>query len=343
MNKLTLKIPIGIVSIGLCLIILEVGLRILGTYSTFNEKTIDIGTYIYIYKHNRDTWFHTWKPNTTVDYKQSEFRYQNKYNDLGHRDVNFSEFTKDSSDFKIVCLGDSFTEGDGAPYDSTWVSQLSQILNATNTTSYSLYNAGVCGSDVIFNQKILFEELISSKPDLVIECINNSDIQDLIHRGGLERFNSNGSTTVKRGPKWETIYKFSHTFRALIRVFGGYDSNLINKKNKKELELESIHTINQTILNTAQFCLDNNIKYKAIIQPVPNEIKNNNIGFQITNTEFVIDLRLELRNFYKRNNIKNYSWEKNGHFNAKGYLVLGDIIYEKLLKSDSTIFNKNEY
>lgn len=35
--------------------------------------------------------------------------------------------------------------------------------------------------------------------------------------------------------------------------------------------------------------------------------------------------------YFDQNNIREYGWENNGHFNSKGYFVMGDVIFEKLV------------
>jgi len=75
------------------------------------------------------------------------------------------------------------------------------------------------------------------KPHLVIECINTSDILDVIKRGGNERFNDDGTTSGKVGPRWELIYKYSYVFRRITHVFFKYNRNLIKKSRKTKWDL----------------------------------------------------------------------------------------------------------
>ena len=34
----------------------------------------------------------------------------------------------------------------------------------------------------------------------------------------------------------------------------------------------------------------------------------------------------------------DYAWPINGHFNAHGYRILADVVYDEVLRSDSTFF-----
>ena len=100
---------------------LEVSLRISSKFKTPNE--ISIGFYHCQYRQKTPTWYYYYKPNWTHYYKQLEFEYTNVYNELGSREKPFIEFLNDTISDKIVCLGDSFTHGDGTSYDSSWVRQ----------------------------------------------------------------------------------------------------------------------------------------------------------------------------------------------------------------------------
>ncbi len=314
---------------------LEVSLRISGKFKTPNE--ISIGFYHCQYRQKIPTWYYYYKPNWTHYYKQVEFEYTNIYNELGSRELPFVSFLNDSNSNKIVCLGDSFTHGDGTSYDSSWVRQFEKRITGNSIKNIKLYNAGTCGSDVFFNNKLLVNDLIKMKPKLVIECANTSDVLDVIKRGGDDRFNEDGTTSGKVGPRWEIIYQYSHIFRGIIHDFFDYDENLIKKSDLLELESKAIQMIKQKTEKTALFCKKNGIPYILLIQPTPADLK----GKQIQPIKFIniltaepysINLFKPMHKYYLLHNIKDDSWDLNGHFNSKGYLVLGNIIYEELLK-----------
>jgi hypothetical protein len=45
---------------------------------------------------------------------------------------------------------------------------------------------------IFYNHKIFINKLITLKPKIVIECINSTDIIDVIWIGGNEKFKSDG-------------------------------------------------------------------------------------------------------------------------------------------------------
>lgn len=340
-------------SILLFLIVFEFLLRLSGVFTTNYEKRT--GMYICQYRAHRPNWFCTWAPNTTMNYSQKEYNFiRNNYNDLGHREINFSSFFADSSTNKVICLGDSFTEGDGAPADSTWVKSLEVLLNKTeNGKKYVLYNAGSCGSDVFFNNKILVEKLAIANPKIVIECVNSSDIYDIIYRGGKERFNADSTTTGKAGPIWEPFYEHIHTFRALVRTLGGYDNNLIKVEEKEKLMAMAIQLISEQIQDTELFCKKNGIQYILILHPTSLSLINYNpkvinaynsiaarkyknidnlVDTLLFNKSYVCNIFQPMMKFYSKNDATKFVWKDDRHFNSRGYYVMGDIIFQELIK-----------
>ena len=324
--------------------ILEISLRISGKFTTSNEKSI--GFYHCQYRQKNSSWYYYYKRNWTHYYKQVEFEYTNVYNELGSREKPFISFLNDTISNKIVCLGDSFTHGDGTCYDSSWVRQFERKINKKSTTKTRLYNAGTCGSDVFFNNKLLVNDLIKMKPKLVIECVNTSDILDIIKRGGNERFNDDRTTSGKVGPRWEIIYQYSFVFRGIIHVCFDYNDVLIKKSDYANQESKAIQMIKQKTIETALFCKKNGIPYVLFIQPIPVDLKINqaqplNFINQLAELPYSLNLFEPMHNYYNINPLEKDSWVLNGHFNSNGYLVLGNFVFEELNKNKElqTIFN----
>ena len=321
------------ISILIFLVSFEIFLRVSGKYNTRSENKT--GIYSFKYKVKKPTWYYTNKPNSSRIKKEKEWQYFNQYNEFGNREKAIDNFINDTFSIKVVCLGDSFTEGDGAPYDSSWVRLFERKLNLKDSLKYKIYNAGACGSDVFYNHKILTNKLMILKPKIVIECINSTDINDVIWRGGIERFNSDGRVSGKVGPNWEFFYCFSHVFRAFMNVFYKYNENLISENNLLLNEKAAISLIVSQVEQTAKFCLSNHIEYHLIIHPLPTElIKGNSqpIEFiqQLSHKLYVTSLFTSFSNYYKKNDLLKEYWIVNKHFNSKGYLTMGNIIFNEI-------------
>ncbi|MCF8253169.1 MAG: SGNH/GDSL hydrolase family protein [Bacteroidia bacterium] len=310
-------------------VVIEFVLRLSGNYKTPNERVV--GIYFYRYHQKGEGFLHQWKPNKLVDYEQPEFRYLNQYNEFGLREMALDSFLVDSGSISVLCLGDSFTEGDGTPYDSTWVKRTEYLCRQNQNSKYIFYNAGVCGSDIFFNHQWQKTEIMRLKPKQIIECINTSDIDDVIWNGGVERFNTDETWSGKTGPRWEIIYKYSHLFRAIVHIFLRYNNNLI-KPGGEDI---AIQKIKEELIREHDWCEENGIKYSAVLQLCPHELKTKNYSGnklfkELSKLSFVIDLSNELQTQITPKNYLKYSWPMNGHFNSIGYGILGDVIYNKL-------------
>lgn len=337
----------------LALLLLEGLLRVLHVNQTFQEAYK--GEYEYFFGQARNTWYHTWPANYDLEFGEDEFTFFNHYNDLGHREVDFSEFKADTSDTKIVCLGDSFTEGDGAPYDSSWVRILETEFKKI-APSTAVYNAGVCGSDALFDHAILRDTLLSAQPQIVIQCLNNSDITDIYYRGGTARFREDGTFKAAEPRKWEVFFKYSYLFRALLTTFTSYDRNLVNQHQLHEDEQKALEILATQVNETYNLCKENDIFYTLVILPVPGDVNywlGGNSGSRrdsfalemkfaklpnYLNPEVpVINLFQPMFDTFESVNVEAYSWERNGHYNSDGYEIVGQSIFKAL--QDSIMVN----
>jgi hypothetical protein len=147
------------------------------------------------------------------------------YNSVGIRERNITAQEIDTSNV-ILCLGDSFTEGIGAPQGSSYVRLLDTMLKIKNKNVLCV-NGGISGSDVFFEfhklEKILYN---TYKPQKVIISINDSDISDITFRGGSGRFLANGYLRYRSSaPWWEYIYSWSYICRIIAHQV--FDINYI--------------------------------------------------------------------------------------------------------------------
>lgn len=317
-------------SIFIVFCVLELLLRLSGIVAVYSEK--------------RDGFYRSMYDDRFADYYVSgstypkklesgnEYSYNRIPNNEGYSDKNW-KIAKPDSCYRIIALGDSYTEGDGAHCDSTWVKFLERKLD---NSRLEFMNAGLCGSDPIYAYHNLENNFLKYQPDLVILCINNSDINDIAISGGFERFTPEG-IKFKKAPWWEPIYAASHISRLFFRMF--YDHKLISySENECEIK-ESIEILKSTLLKFKNLSDSNSIKFVCVIHPVKYELENGTntleelISFCENNGVVCIDLYDYYINRNIDPNLNLYYWEKDGHHKAKGYELMADGIFEGLKRN----------
>lgn len=119
-------------------------------------------------------------------HKTRDFDYEVQYNRLGLRGP-LPPLHKDSGEYRIVVLGDSFAEGYGSSEDSTFPKLLQDKLRALGIKA-TVINGGVCGSNPK-SELVLYEHLLKPyAPDLVLLEANESDVEDYyvaLHQGKM--------------------------------------------------------------------------------------------------------------------------------------------------------------
>jgi hypothetical protein len=105
--------------------------------------------------------------NAHVVCETEEFSCSYRISDQGLRDRHYDE--KDASTYRILCVGDSFTMGDGVSPDETYVKVLERLLAEENLDKrVEVINAGT-GNYGVWQELIVLEEKGPAlEPDLVI-------------------------------------------------------------------------------------------------------------------------------------------------------------------------------
>jgi len=168
----------------------EILLRISCNYCTWSEA--NGGDFVPPYAIDESPHYLVREKNWSGRYTQPEFDYEIRTNSLGFRDIEHPT-AKTHGEYRILAIGDSFTEGQGAPFEQTPMRVLIHNLNHNKKHQhFTMLNAGVAGSDPFYGFRIMVDKLLAYQPDLVMIIINDSDVKDVIRRGGKERFLQNG-------------------------------------------------------------------------------------------------------------------------------------------------------
>ncbi len=170
------------VSIVVCLGLLEVVVRLVEPKEVMR----------YFYSQDDDILHHKFKPNASGRYKTNEFDTDYNINSLGLRDKEYSVRKPDNT-FRILMLGDSYTEGDGVHSHETFSKLLEdQLQTRTGPMKYEVINAGVGSYSPLLEYIYLKHYGLQLEPDLVILNFDLSDVYDDYVYTKTARFDENG-------------------------------------------------------------------------------------------------------------------------------------------------------
>jgi lysophospholipase L1-like esterase len=323
-------------SIVFALAVLELFFEISGINKTYMEKVSK--AYDSPYTPQDKTYYHAWAPGKPHLIEKPEYAYWRPTNSLGFGDREWNT-VKPKNEKRLMALGDSFTEGDGAPYDSSYVSLLNKKLLSAGDTFYVM-NAGVCGSDPFNNYIFLKNKLLVYKPDVILQVLASNDMTtDIILRGGMERFQKDGTQKFRPGPWWEPIYAVSYISRIFFKM-AGYDELL-----KKQMQPEDERWMNAAVIDLfkqySTICKQNGIRLYILLRPDKGEIMQNKYDYRFSEILDSIQKNklaevIDLLPFYQAYLAKNkedafpYFWAYDGHHNPKGYEMMAQSVYESL-------------
>lgn len=315
-------------------------LRYFKVVETYGETRS--GYYISQYDVQEKSWLRTYPPDFSFNLENAEYNYPRQSNSLGFCEPNLN-LNKCGQTFRIIGVGDSFTLGDGAPQDSTWVSEVERELKLQYPSAkFDVYNAGICGNDPFYSYILLREKLMPFKPDLVIMNINNSDIDDFAIRGGMERFCKDSTVTYRKRPWFEYAYALSRINRLIIHAWVDLDHSLLTKSKKEMLTKEANNAIEKCVQETAQLCALNQATLMIVMHPIMFEYKEKkyyallslkNSLEHMKGIYFIDHLHYMLRDStISDKNISSYYWVQDAHNNSKGYTLLGQNIAQEIIR-----------
>lgn len=274
-----------------------------------------------------------------IDYTTTEFRYYRKVYPGGFTQE-LPPMTKQENEFRILGLGDSFTEGVGVSSDSTWLKQLEHKLTQTYPHyTFTTFNAGVVSSDPVFQYVLLTEKFSNYGFDMVIAATNESDQLDVVLRGGFERFLPDSTVMYRDRPKWEWLYGLSYIFRLAVINGLGYNHILMKQEEFEERRIEALKVLYEAEEKFYNYAKKEDVDMLYVFHPTTSEVLNPDYFYL---SHIVSKLRskykdihlVDLNTYYintvkmNRNNIYDYYWKIDGHHNGKGYEKFSQGIFD---------------
>jgi len=331
-------------SVLIAIIMIEIGLRIKGDHQSYSESA---GKFFYyspyhLSKDGNNTWLHLRSPNIIKQEDRGEYLYEIKTNEQGLRDLNH-QIEKEPNEFRIAAIGGSFTEGAGVTsLDSSWVKVLERLLQADTPveTTITVMNAGVASSDPFYGLMLLKKRLLKYTPNLVLLEIDASDVNDGIVRGGVERFQEDGTVVYKSPPWFEPLFGMSYLARYIILDGFGRDWLLLTPDQRVQAETEAVDKLFKCITDFQDLCDENQIKFCVIIHPMIEEVQSGttilaNLIEKVEQLHSItlINMLNHFLNDIQKDDIYMYYWPLDRHHTAAGYQKFADELRVQLDKN----------
>lgn len=279
-------------------------------------------------------------PNARHVQETPEFSYLKQYDDYGLRQ---SGHAGADSLYTILTLGDSFTEGNGAPSDSTWPARLDSLLNAGGLR-FNVINAGVGGSDPVYEYRLFTTRFSKLHPDRVVLSVNISDIIDLMCKRGAERYAGN-SVQYYAPPAWEYLFAVSRLFRlAAVSLLRVDPYLLVRPETKNARYRKAYHDFKTTLEAFRVASADAGFALDVIYHPHLFEFGNFPGGMELGvpfETELKADTALPVNIIFLKDSLlqyglidtaklENYYWRYDYHFKPAGYDAWAKFMYRYL-------------
>lgn len=325
------------VSVFTALIVFEGILRVLKINTSYLER---IGQMQYQSPYAADKKNGFWllyPPNDSTNIFRGDFFYHRLFNSMGlaEREVDL----KDTSTKKVLCLGDSFTEGIGTSADSSWPRVTERAINMCSKDSYTVYNAGVAGGDPVYNYHLLRGKLWDVKWDAVVFCVNATDITDVIYRGGMERFKPGGKVEFNKAPAWEPLFGALYMVRYAVLDIMNYDWKLHPASQAGELDRKAAYKISDALLQAHDELTKKGIEMMVIFLP---------LNYNVMDGKYIDDLDTVKSNIamlkpvdllpyfldsagINKSNYASYYWSNDGHLKTAGYSIVGSKVARELI------------
>lgn len=278
-------------------------------------------------------------------------------NSLAFKDKSRRKIKVPGNKYRIVFIGDSFTEGVRLPYEKTFVGIIDEQLNKDG---FEVFNAGVSSfspklyflkiKDLIERVNLKFNELYvfidisdiqdeigyenyipSDKQIMVRLLINthvffkqNSFIYYSLHELYRKRFNERDKFVNERTGTWLNNAKYYEE-----RMLWTKNEEIFDKWGRRGLKLAEANTG-----NLYELCRKNRIKMAIVVYPWPLQIKNRELNSKqaIFWQEFCKKRNINFINYFPdfindsdpERTIDNFYLKEDVHFNENGHKLIAE-------------------
>lgn len=314
-------------------VLIEILCRLTGHHISYGERS-STGDYNSPFD-TRCKWGYGWdetpKPFTEQNINKLEFNYTWTSNNEGLRGDNIS---LQKTGKRIMVFGDSFTEGMGAPNDSTYPQLLENLIHQSLDSTAEVINCGPSGSDIFTEYKLLTGKMLKYQPDYVIVTFNSTDLFEFTVRGGFERFKPGNKVEYRKPPWFEPLYAKSYLVRFLVHDIFQYDYRFLRPCDSEKMDSLALNKTYAAVDSFNLLCKTNNCRFGMVFHPMYMEYPTENylnapiIAYcQKANIPYVDEYVFLTGKSINKISTDLY-WPKDGHFNSKGYELMAQCAFE---------------
>lgn len=277
-------------------------------------------------------------PNSIYYSNTSEFNDTFQLDQFGLNNCKSCLTNKDG--FTILITGDSYTFGIGAPQNLSWPNQLDNLFKKNYQLPVRICNLATPGADPAY-MYFIYDKIFRKEydPDLILVSINNSDVKDIMIRGGMERHLKMDMSLNE--PRWLPLYASSLVFRSFMQVFKDIDPYLLIPKDEipsmvfnsydKLFALMVGFQNEARVLNKKVVFIFNSDYYdvfnrQAELMDIIQEARYQGMH--------VIDMNeFFLRNGVNESNYTKYYWPVDHHNTSLGYQIWAESVFSYLISN----------
>lgn len=355
--KLRKHLSYSIIAIGVFVLFLDLGLRLLTnkyrSYSELNYGIFYITPFTDDFSIVKHKYFYgdydyrllTHQANSEFEFVTQDFSYLHTYNEYGLRERKKLD-SLCANKTVVLTLGDSFTEGVGTNQDSTWQALLERKLIDSLHRDIIVVNAGISGADPVSELELFYQLQENLQPDLCIINLGSDDLLDIMQKGGIERFDEENKCLIHSQPRGYYFYSWSFLFRAVSTVVYDYPELFMNK-TEFDVELEIASGIMQDAVNEISkiqesnnketlvffFPTCNELEIKAYKYKPFEEIKSQVISNESIHVVDLLKFYIDNSNSFKIPPEFLY-WQTDGHMTPIGYRIWSDVLFTEIYLND---------
>ena len=339
--SIKVRVAAGVIIVFECLILI-IGLSYY-YYSKYASRVLGVSV-ARINKENIDAHvernlehYYEWSANQSIIYKsrwlhQTVTKYTNDDGILGQKNY---DLIKPKGVFRILTIGDSFTEGMYVALDETYPKKLETLLNrlrpCASILQYEVINLGVGGYDIEYSAARFHSKGLKYNPDLVIWLLKDDDF--------IERAEVNFSREAQyteyvqntlggdikkfdQYQKWVDVLNYDEGLESLVhRIVVKEDIEKSSHKyylSEQDSAVKSVAELLGTPLILTTFS-DTKPEFKARMKVWANEYPN---------IKFFSDIPV------LKPGVETFEPD-DGHPNTTGHTVLSESIYQHVLGADA--------